>query len=525
MPTWLDNWLDQQISRLGYTKARGDRVDIGTVFAGEAPLLTGDVWGSMTQDDWDRLAITSSWIYSDIDLIAKEASRAKLEVHSQQGEELVAEVDHEFERLMAQPNPFMSRSFLKRYTLTWWLLRGEAYWWIVPDQAGEVAQLWPIPANRMAPIPDKTGYISGYSYTAKHGEPPEFIPPEIVCFFRLPNPFDYHRGMSPLTAYSKALETDMGAQDWNKGIFTDGIPFRTILSMPLNASKPDRARFQQEIRDEFESRKRILIASGGDIKAQELGASSRDMEFLAGREFTREEIDRVFGVPAGFWAKEATRANSEAARASLIEYAVWPLLVLMSEQIDTQILRPRYGEDLTCQPEDIRFRDRELVIAEQEHKREVQTFNQARAELGDDVYDGPMAELIAELPVPLATDPRFVMAYAGLGSYDQPTVAEVGVEPAVNTKAMKADLKRWQSVARRRVRAGENPGGYDFKSGHIPADVAGGIKAALDGADTDEGVKAAFSGPFRSGNRGERQNRHRSGETRLDLRQYATVYP
>jgi len=209
MPNWLDNWLDTTVSRLGYTKA--GRVDIGTVFAGEAPLLQGDTWGAMSQDDWERLAITSSWVYSDIDLISKEGARADLEVHEQTGEGLEAVENHEFEQLMRKPNRFMASSFLRRYTLSWLLLRGEAYWWLVAGRGGSLVEIWPIPSTRMRPIPDRQEYISGYGYSARHGEPEVRIPVEQVCFFRLPNPFDYHRGLSPLTAYSMALKTSSAA--------------------------------------------------------------------------------------------------------------------------------------------------------------------------------------------------------------------------------------------------------------------------------------------------------------------------
>ena len=89
MPVW-DAWLDRQIARLGYQKAQPRRVDISTLHAGEAPMLEGDSWNTMTQDDWERLAITSSWVYSDIDLIAKEGARAKLEMHQRHGEDLEA---------------------------------------------------------------------------------------------------------------------------------------------------------------------------------------------------------------------------------------------------------------------------------------------------------------------------------------------------------------------------------------------------------------------------------------------------
>lgn len=519
MPRWIDNWLDNTVSRLGFVKARSRQVDIGAVFSGESPLYAGPAWGeTMSQDDWERLAITSSWVYSDIDLLSKEGGRPALEMYRREGEELEQELAHPLELLLQRPNPFMSGKYLRMYTWLWWLLRGEAYWLKVFDRTGDLAELWPIPASRMRPIPDAKKYIRAYGYTGRRGEPEQEIPAGQIVFFRFPNPFDYHRGLSPITAYAMALKTDLGAQKWNQGAFDEGIPFRVILSVPENMTTSNITRLRQEIRDEFEQRKRMLVVRGGDLKAQELGVSHQDMEFLAGREFTREEIDRVYGIPAGFWAKEATRANSEAAEASFINYAVWPRVELFTEQINVQLVQPQYGEDYTLQAEDIRPRDRKLEMEEEAHQRGVWTFNQARAAQGDEDYDGPLAELIGSLPFPLATNPQFLIALmgydpagpveaapvpmAGSGAVESPEPPEEPEEPEepdeaegmaeLAEKAMRDDLRRWESIARRRVKNGDDPDGYEFISQYIPSALKAQIAGLLSGAGDEAAVADLF---------------------------------
>jgi len=491
--------IPQALERMGYVKARQP---IEALFAGES--TPGGATQTISQwpppESRERVAITSSWVYSDIRVIANEASQADFQVLVRQGEELVEEADHPFERLMRQPNPHMGKSFLMQYTLWWLLLRGEAYLWTVPDNSGELSELWPIPASRMRPIPDPRAFIKGYLYQPKSGRRPTIIPPEQVCFLRLPNPFDFHRGLSPLSAYQSALLTDQAAAQWNYETFAHEVTLRTLISLAEQLSKPSYEKIKQEILDELEvKRRRFMVARAGTVDVKSLGIAHKDLEFLAGRGFNRDEIDRAFGIPAGFWAKNATQANAQEAKATLIEQAVWPLLVLVAEGISAQTLCRYYGEDLVGQFKDIRVRDRAMLVTERTQYWKVASLNEARGDLDRKKYEGPLADTIGELPVPLATDPQFVMAMAGITPAPIPGPSPapmMGLESPSGTS--QKDLRRWRGIALRRFRNGENPAGYDFESDSIPPGIHKTIVDALQRATTEEEVKAAFAAGFRN---------------------------
>uniref|UniRef100_A0A6M3J435 Putative portal protein n=1 Tax=viral metagenome TaxID=1070528 RepID=A0A6M3J435_9ZZZZ len=514
MPFW-DTWLDRQVTRLGYTKAQGP--GIATIWAGEAPLGNLDSYRQdMDQDQWEKLAITCSWVYACIDVIAKQAAAAKLEVFEMVGEELEAVSAHPFEAVMRQPNRFMGRQFFKRYLFTWWLLRGEAYWWPVRDQTGvSLSQFWPIPSNRIQPVPDREQYIKGYLYKPKTGSDGTLLSADTTCFHRLPNPFDYHRGMSPISAYGTQLKTDKAMREWNLNTFDKGSPLKLLVSVPEQLSTPNFERFVTEIREEFDEGNRVLFGRGNEISAKEFGMSAEDMEFLAGREFTREEIGMIYGIPAGFWAKDSNRANAEAARATMIEMAVWPLLLQFAEDITAQVVQPLYGEQYVVQPEDIRPRDRALQIQEEQHERVLLSFNQARQKAGEDEYSGPLSDLISELPFPLATDPQFIIALmnfnrpqteppAAMPEVEPPEVPEIEDESVdaeapekaavadVVQKAMREDLRRWESIARRRIRDGQRPADYEFVSQYIPKGLKARVQSLLGEVESEDDVHALF---------------------------------
>lgn len=493
------DWIGKQIAGMGFVKAddRGDGVSVSTIMEGEAPRFgppDAVILDDEKQQRAERLAVTSPWAFSDAQLITREFSRADFHVEEQGADGKWTRIEgHEYETLQSRPNPdsrFMDRSFVLQYTAWWFLVRGEAYWWQVEDNAGDLARLIPVPASRMRPIPDPKEYIAGFLYTPRHGQKPTLIPVENTCFFRTPNIFDYHRGLSPLSAAITGLETDHAAAKWNKETFEKEAVLRLLLGLPDKMGKRDYMVRKAELEELLTKKNmRYIISRVGDVTATELSANHKELEFMEGRIQNRELIDRVFGVPAGFWAKEASRANTEAARATLIEYTVYPMHVATAEAITSQIIRPRYGDNLRGRFEDIRPRDRELLVKERQQYWGAGTFNEARKDLGDSEYEGPLAEFIGDLPYPLATNPQFVMAMAGL---TPPPVAPMKADG----REMREDLRRWQSVALRRLRDGQDPNGYDFVSEHIPGNVAVAVKVALASAITAEEVKAAFAATF-----------------------------
>ena len=490
---WIANTIDKQIAAMGYAKAddRGG-VSFSTVLQGEAPRygpLDVPTMDDEAQQRTERLAVTSPWAFSDAQLITREFSRADFYVEQQASDGKWARVEgHEFETLFSRPNPdsrFMDRSFTLQYTAWWLLVRGEAYWWQVEDRAGGLARLMPVPASRMGPMPDPKTYIAGFLYTPRHGQKPMPIPVEKTCFFRTPNIFDYHRGLSPLSAASLELETDHAAAKWNKDTFVKEAALRLLLGLPKEMGRRDYETRKDEL-EELLAKKglRYIISRTGDLTAKVLDSTHKDLEFMEGRIQNREAIDRVFGVPAGFWAKEASRANTEAARATLIEYTVYPLHVATAEAVTSQIIIPRYGEGLRGRFEDIRPRDRRLLVVERRQYWQVKTVDEARSDLG--LAELEDAELGSTL-VPLATKLQ------GTPAQGQPFMS---APMKADGREMRADLRRWQSVALRRLGKGEQPGGYDFVSEYIPTDVAMDVKAALADASTEQEVKAAFAATF-----------------------------
>jgi HK97 family phage portal protein len=449
-------------------------------------------WGKYSDEQKQKIALTCAWVYADIRGIANQIAQAQLHVYRGADERLD---DHPFTVLLNHPNDHMSGMYLLQYTIWWWLLRGRAYWLLCRDQSDELAEIWPLPASRLEPIPDKDNYISGYKYFADTGRPPEMLSVEQIIYFRFPHPFDYTGALSPLSAYALALETDLSAARWTRDNFDKGCTLQMLLSLPKDIPESLFKKQQAEIRSEMEEqRSRYMVVRAGEVTATPVSLSSHDADTLAHRAFDRTTIDRVFGYPEGYWSVQANRANAEAAKASLVEQAIWPLLTNLAAEATAQGLTRYYGDDLVLLPEDIRPRDRAMDLAEKRQHWVVTRVKEARQQIGLEPLGDDRDELLV---------PELQAQGGGLGN--GPPVPPDGAAPdmfgsakAFDFETCQEDLRRWRSIAARRLKNGEAPGDYDFESDAIPPEVRADILINLKSATTDEEVKAAFAVPFRA---------------------------
>lgn len=532
--SFISSWLDRIAENRGYSKAVSSNNLLASVLGSGNTSHTSNLFGDDSIDE--QTAIKSSWVYSNVDTIGKLTSESDLTVSTQAGDgNYNLEPSHPFVRLFERPNPHMSKSYLLRYTSMWLQLRGAAAWLLVPSRGSELAEIWPIPTDRIEPIPDRKNYISGYSYKPEGiAEKEIFLPPEYVCYFREPSVLSYRTGMSKLDALKTAIKTDIHAGEWNLDTFVNDVALRTIISIPSDVSRGLFAQVKSEILQQLiDERRRFVIARAGEIKAESIGLSHKDMEFLAGREFTREEIDRVFGFPAGFWAKEATEANSRSALNVVINFSVWPQLTMISEEITAQILPRYYDGVLRADFTDIRRDNVELKLKENEQRFDGMTVDEVRKYQGLEPHDN---SIYGAIPWPLRDDPRIVALFvpatiiadgtmgieeigsalrsptqSGAAAIVQPLETEEDstgkeedtqdnedTQESDDTQKAAASAKDWdryRSIVRRQIKRGNRPELYEFYSDEIPAADLELARFALTFARDSDTAEKALNAP------------------------------
>ena len=446
-----------------------------------------------------------SWVAQAVNAIASYVVASELHVRKTVGDQHEEVVAHPFELLLDNPNPDMSKAELMRATIGSKKLSGNAYWYL--NAASETAipdEIWLVPPDRIRPIPDGRSYLAGYEYQA--GGKKQTLPPWQIVHFRNWHPRLPFAGLSDIEALAVTVEGDYKMNKWNLELFaTDNAKFPGVLTFENNIPADQWQMIQNEFKDDNGGTRRRLrmlkgVGNGGIHWIQTL-MTPKDIEFLAGRQFNREEI---FGLMApglaNMMAINATEANATAGRKTLMDMAVWPQLVEIAAKITARIL-PLYGQNLDCEFDDPRLPDRAMELAEQEAFAKVHTIDEVRTQFYQDkgLGDERGKLLPAEVTAGKAGQPQ-VVAQPVTQPVDttpgQPEGVDTNEESTADTKAIETkrtdELATWARYAKKH---GAQKA-LTFNCDDLPFGIETVVKARLSVAETTEEVSAAFAGPF-----------------------------
>jgi hypothetical protein len=310
-----------------------------------------------------------------------------------------------------------------------------------------------LPANRVKPIPDETGQVlfKHFAYTPISGDTPHLLEPTQVCYHRIPNLFDYHRGYSLLNAFLAMLKLSTEADNFDLEDYQNGLTLKTILSLRPEISQRDKLQFEADIAAAQRDGKRLLVARGGDLSSEAI-AQRRD-DGRANNETVHQRVERlanlVLGIPDGLRARNATEANAKVAKEMFIEFTIWPLMQMIAEDWTAQVITQEYGQQFRLNFEDIRPVNKELELQEKDSLRQVQTYNEAREADGLEPHSDPD---IGEAPYTAANRIAEIKIQSGQtateeGEVTTPPDVEVIPELVLNGAQVQAALDIVNQVA------------------------------------------------------------------------------
>jgi len=461
-PSFFESWTDEGKGRAGASSYYG------------------------VQQQAQQRAMHNAWVFTAISFIAREISAAKFQVVEYHGpdEEPTDIPNHAFEELLRMPNPWMGGGFLWQYS-TWWLqLNGNFYWFLGNDEDGQLAEIWPLPSEDMEVWPgDAERFIDFYRYTV--GGHQYDIPAEYIVHVRLPNPRDIFRGLAPLSAAMLAVDTDQAMARWNAKFFgkDNTMPSAVIAVSSGNDEMPlapaDIDALKRDLRSDYQAhQRRVAIIEAMELQVELLGWNPKDLDFIQGREFTKQEIYAILGIPSGMLDPNATFSNSENAEMVFTNKTLWPLLTLIGEQLTAEVIWPIYGDKYAARFDDVRTTNRERELTEVSASGAYLTIDEVRKRYWHlDPLPGGRGRWTANEAQSM--DPSQVIegtysikpgdngSTPALPEATRPALLPSGETEESDRKFISDDLRRWRRKTVNRIRDGR-PLPVEFDSVVIP---------------------------------------------------------
>ena len=200
--------------------------------------------------------------------------------------------------LLAQPVPGMTTREWIEQIAGHLVEGGEAHIFEPDTLLDRPRQLLPVGRRQMQPVV-RGETLAHWLYTPIGGGRSRVIVPEWDAYLRLFNPYDAHRGLSPLAAAAIDVQMVYSAATYNTHALRNGGAPGGLLKVPGNLTDEQRGELRKTFaaRHEGESNaNRMLIGEGG-MEWQSVGYKNTDLELVAARKLSREEILSALGVP------------------------------------------------------------------------------------------------------------------------------------------------------------------------------------------------------------------------------------
>lgn len=421
----------------------------------------------------------SLYVFACVSKIAQKVASIPLEMYRivNANGDVKEAPSHPALNLLYRPNPFQTKNEFMQLTVINLKCTGEAFWFKVRNERGDVAELWNLRPDWVTVVTDPKEGVRGYRFAREDGAQ-VWIDRQDAVHIKYPNPLDQWRGMGPLKASERRVETEEFATRYQRDFFLNSARPDAILSSDDANLTADQ---KEDIREGWNQRHRgagrtskVAVLEGG-LKYQVISLSQKEMDYIESLKGTRDDILVAFGMPKSVLGitEDVNRANAEAGMFVFLSEVVKPCNELIVEKANEELVIPDFGEEWILASEDPTPADRELALKEYEQgiRSNYLLINEVRAREGLSPMRGGWSFYL-----PVTTAP-----VGGLSSEDQKAAGAVlrGIDEAENERR----FLEWQAGRRKRVPM----------HGRLKLQVKFALRSAMEKAAGSEEPKAKAS--------------------------------
>lgn len=248
--------------------------------------------------DYATLYTVHPWVHKAIQKISDQIAPLNIRVVNAEDKE---QTGHPVAELFSYINDTVSPSlFWNQYSIHM-MLGGETLFDL--GMENKPTELWQWQPDRFLVHPDQSQprypRVAGYTVTGEDGDD-QFLDYTQAIHVKFYNPLNSWRGIGPITAIREGVTIDLFAQMWSKRFLKNSArpDFAIVAPQGLTATERDRylADFMHQHQGADRAHLPVILEDGmTDIKP--FSWAPKDIEWLQQREFSRDEVGAIFGVP------------------------------------------------------------------------------------------------------------------------------------------------------------------------------------------------------------------------------------
>lgn len=296
-------------------------------------------------------------------------------------------MDHPLHHLFHPPSQHAIPSLreLMKASLIYMTFHGEVFW-VVKRVQNVPTEVEVLPWYRMKEVVNKdTEELVGWlkidpKSPYDRGTP---LAPHEVVQFKLPNPYYAYRGLSPLHAARLAVEQDFNMSIWNAGFFQGGVRNPIAIMMERKLNRKQREEYTREIKANYSGfvKGQGPLLLDGKATIETLTFSAKEIDFVEGKQLTREDICGIYGVPPALIGiyRYANYANTKQQQEIFWKNTCTPLMTYIADVVQVNLVDPVYPGVFVdwdwCSIEELREEPKDIADVQKTQAEAAQIYN------------------------------------------------------------------------------------------------------------------------------------------------------
>lgn len=379
-------------------------------------------------------------------------------------------MDHPANMILRNPNPFFTLSDMLGLMGAWLKIVGQGYWQVLHDGQGVPRELWPMPPDRVYPVPSETDVIKGFIVEGTNGETIPLEKREVIRVWR-PDPLRMFQGAGDFAPQANVHNAEtFRVSSIEEDFRHDSTPRLLFEASPnVQALTPEQREEFQVAWKELNHRRRgrgrgVPAVAPPGFTAHELARNADAAGTVQMGDAMKSQLLAAMGTPGSIvgLVEDVNRAAAETNQLVFDRHTIAPLARRIADALTHQ-LAPQFDAGIAYQFKPFESDDKAFTLAQEQSDldRKVVTVNEIRERRGlpeaewgelpigsfaDVPFDGG-GQPALESPQDLGDAPRIIRQRADR----MPSEVLARFEPTVVWKRMIANERRNTSRMQRAV--------------------------------------------------------------------------